>query len=173
MTIAALQQTLTDRAQAFLALASPLSDEQFFAPLDGDKWSVAENLQHLYLSTRPVARLLVAPREFLAQFGKPTQTSRSYEQVVADYRRTVTDNGIKAPATMSARAEDLTDRSAVVNNFAKAHQETADSLANWTDDELESYQAPHPALGMLTIRELIYFTAYHVDHHLEPTRERI
>jgi hypothetical protein len=173
MTIAALQQTLSDRAQSFLALAMPLSDEQFFAPLDGDKWSVAENLQHLYLSTRPVARLLVAPREFLTQFGKPTQPSRPYEQVVADYRRTVTDNGIKAPATMSARAEDLTSREVVAVNFAKAHHEVIKGLNNWTEDELESYQAPHPALGMLTIRELIYFTAYHINHHLEPTRERI
>jgi hypothetical protein len=24
---------------------------------------------------------------------------------------------------------------------------------------------PHPLLGKLTLREMLYFTAYHADHH--------
>lgn len=173
MTIPQLRAIIADRTQAFLNLSQPLTDEQFFAPLDGDKWSVAENLQHLYLSTRPVARLMAGQRALLDQFGKPVNPSRPYEQLVADYKRTITDNGIKAPASVSARAEDLTDRSVVETNFAKANQGVIDALNNWTEEELEHYVIPHPALGPLTVREMICFTAYHIQHHLEPTRERI
>ncbi|TAE33474.1 MAG: DinB family protein [Cytophagales bacterium] len=171
MTINDLQTLLRERAQSFLTFAQPLTDDQFVAPLNGDKWSVAENLQHLYLSARPVARVLAGPREFLAQFGTPAQPSRSYEDVVAVYRQTITANGIKAPATMSARPEDLTDRAALESRFLQAHTGVADALANWTEAELDGYVIPHPALGPLTVREMIYFTAYHVEHHLEPVRK--
>lgn len=173
MAIPELQQHLNDRSNVFLSVAAPLSNEQFFAPLDGDKWSVAENLQHLFLSARPVARVLAGPREFLAQFGKPSQPSRSYEQLLADYKRTLRETGIKAPASMVGRAEDLTDRSAVTDRFSQAHQGVATALINWTDDELDAYYIPHPALGLLTIREMVYFTILHVDHHLDLTRERL
>ncbi|KAB7731974.1 DinB family protein [Rudanella paleaurantiibacter] len=170
MTIPEIQQTLTDRYRAFLSLTAPLTDAQFYAPTAEGKWSVAETLQHLYLSARPVARLLAGPRDGLHSFGKPVGPSRPYAQLVADYRQALVDNGIKAPASMSARAEDLAERATVENNFAAAHQRVVDVLANWTDDDLESYQVPHPAMGLLTLREMLYFTAYHILHHLEPTR---
>jgi hypothetical protein len=173
MTIPQLQQHLADRAQAFVTFAEPLSDEQFFAALEGDKWSVAEHLQHLYLTARPVARVMGGPRAFLAQFGQANQPSRSYEQLQAAYKNGLAATGIKAPANMSARPDDLTDRAALVERYAQAHQAVADSLANWTEEELETCQIPHPAIGMLTAREMAYFTAFHVDHHLEPTKARV
>lgn len=170
MIVSEIQQTLTDRYRAFLWLTNPLTDAQFYAPLGDDKWSVAETVQHLYLSARPVARLLAGPREVLHQFGQPGRPSRSYAQLVADYRKALADNGIKAPASMSARAEDLAERMTIENNFAAVHQRVVDALTNWTDDDLENYQLPHPAMGLLTLREMLYFTAYHLLHHLEPTR---
>jgi len=30
---------------------------------------------------------------------------------------------------------------------------------------LDKYILPHPLLGKLTLREMLYFTAYHVAHH--------
>ncbi len=173
MTIPKLQQHIADRCQAFVTFAEPLSDADFSKPLANDKWSVAEHLQHLYLTARPVARVLGGPREFLAQFGQATQPSRSYEQLQADYKNGLSATGIKAPANMSARPEDLTDRAALMERYGQVHQAVADSLANWTEEELETYLIPHPAIGMLTAREMAYFTAFHIDHHLEPTKARV
>lgn len=173
MTISQLQRAITERTQAFLAVSKPLTDKQFFAPLASETWSVAQNLQHLYLSARPVVGLLTGPRTVLDQFGKPVGPSRPYEQLVADYKRTISDNGIKAPANMTARAEDLTNRLVVETNFGKTHQRLVDALHAWSDDELDRYRIPHPALGPLTVREMIGFTAYHMQHHLEPTTERL
>jgi len=43
---------------------------------------------------------------------------------------------------------------------------------NWTDEKLDNYLAPHPLLGKLTLRELIYFTIYHTEHHLAIIKNR-
>jgi uncharacterized damage-inducible protein DinB len=34
-----------------------------------------------------------------------------------------------------------------------------------TEEELDRYLLPHPLLGKLTMREMLYFTIYHVTHH--------
>ena len=33
------------------------------------------------------------------------------------------------------------------------------------EKELDQYMLPHPILGKVTYREMLYFTMYHVNHH--------
>ncbi|RZL03090.1 MAG: DinB family protein [Pedobacter sp.] len=40
-----------------------------------------------------------------------------------------------------------------------------DAVKNWSTDELDEYCIPHPVLGKLTVREMIYFTSIHTEHH--------
>ena len=42
-------------------------NEKCFEP-EGEKWSIAQHLQHLIMSSAPVASLYKKPKEFLAQF---------------------------------------------------------------------------------------------------------
>jgi hypothetical protein len=32
---------------------------------------------------------------------------------------------------------------------------------------------PHPLLGKITAREMIYFTVYHSEHHVAATKKRL
>jgi hypothetical protein len=41
------------------------------------------------------------------------------------------------------------------------------NLQNWSEEELDIYNCPHPVLGKTTIKEVLYFTIYHVQHHTE------
>ena len=43
----------------------------------------------------------------------------------------------------------------------------------WSDAKLDKYIAPHPLLGKITLRELAYFTIYHIQHHLSIIRKRL
>ena len=38
-------------------------------------------------------------------------------------------------------------------------------LDSLSESDLDTLQAPHPLLGKLTLRELMYFTIYHAQHH--------
>ena len=43
----------------------------------------------------------------------------------------------------------------------------------FSEDEIDTYILPHPLLGKLTIREMIYFTIYHVEHHQNNTKQNL
>lgn len=36
---------------------------------------------------------------------------------------------------------------------------------SWTEQDLDTVLLPHPLLGKLTVREMLYFTIYHAQHH--------
>ena len=46
-------------------------------------------------------------------------------------------------------------------------------VEQWQDRDLDKYGAPHPAIGMLTVRELLGWTAYHNWHHLTNVQTRL
>ncbi len=46
------------------------------------------------------------------------------------------------------------------------------AIGKWNDRNPDRTLLPHPLLGKLTVREMLYFTIYHVEHHLNILRER-
>ena len=39
------------------------------------------------------------------------------------------------------------------------------ALEAWDDVDLDRCRLPHPLLGKLTVREMMFFTLYHYEHH--------
>ncbi|GAB3993771.1 hypothetical protein GCM10028807_29870 [Spirosoma daeguense] len=147
-------------------VVSPLSDVAFYEQ-SGEKWSVADVTQHLYLSAKPVVRLMTGPRDVLLQWGSPEVPSRTYQQMEAMYRN-VLATGVKAPATMSPRPDDTQiGKAALLERFTGIYQALVDAASGWTEQELDTYCLPHPALGKLSMREMLLFTCLHTQHHLQ------
>ena len=40
-----------------------------------------------------------------------------------------------------------------------------EALARWSESDLDAFLCPHPAMGPLTVRVMVMFTALHADHH--------
>ncbi|GAB2589076.1 DinB family protein [Spirosoma areae] len=160
-----IQRRLLTDSEVFVKAVNHLTDEQFRYQPDG-KWSVAEVMQHLYLSARPVARLMSGTREVLKQWGKPDGPARTYEEMAAIYQK-VLGTGVKAPATMSPRPEDVqVAKNEVIERFTSVYQALVVAVDNWPEDELTQYVIPHPALGKLSVREMLHFVSIHTQHHL-------
>ena len=45
------------------------------------------------------------------------------------------------------------------------------NLQNWSEEELEMYNCTHPVFGKITVREILYFIIYHVQHHKEAIKK--
>ena len=164
-TQVSLQDQLLTDCRAFVDWTDGLSDEQFITQING-KWSVAEVMQHLYLSARPAARLMAGPREVLTQWGQPETPSRSYSEIASAYQG-ILATGIKAPDSMSPRADDMqADRSDVTERFTGIYEALVSASETWSAQELDAYCIPHPVLGRLTVREMLYFVSIHTQHHL-------
>ncbi|AUD05701.1 DinB family protein [Spirosoma pollinicola] len=162
----AIQERLQADCHAFMEWANRLPGEQFAAKANS-KWSVAEVLQHLYLSARPIIRLMTGPREVLSQWGPVETSSRSYNDIAVAYQ-IILETGAKAPAALSPRPEDVqVEKSEMGARFAGVYDALAAVLESWSISELDNYYVPHPVLGKLTVREMLYFTSIHTRHNLK------
>ena len=52
-----------------------------------------------------------------------------------------------------------------MKSFSKELEKLNEQIDEWKEDDLKSYQLPHPVLGKLSIKEMIFFTIIHTDHH--------
>ena len=48
-----------------------------------------------------------------------------------------------------------------------------DKLNQKSEEELDTIFIPHPLLGKITLRELYYFTIYHILHHHKKIEENL
>jgi hypothetical protein len=161
----ALEKNLAEAAETCLNLATSVPDAAFFDNSNG-KWSIAENLIHLDVSAKRLAGAMSLSKEDLAaKFGTATKPSRPYEDIPTIYYATASQKAIVAPPAFAATQTADTTRASVVEGFKKSHAFLAAALANFKADDLEKYQIPHPLLGLLTVREMIYFTVFHIGHH--------
>lgn len=153
------------------ASIQPLTQSQFDAGTD-TSWSASGYLKHLILSNKPFVRGLSFPKDKLAdRFGQSTQPPRSYDALVAMYQSRL-DDGIRAEdyeavTPISYRLpEGITDEKAYfIEVWNETHEKMFTELENWEDADLDKYQLPHPAINLISIREMLYFTIYHNNLH--------
>ena len=146
---------------------------QLFHP-PAESWSPAQNLEHLIRSVRPLARAMRLPRVTLRLlFGTPGKPSRSYCEIQESYLLELS-NGARAtgkflPEQTAAPGPDLeTARTELLEKWRRASEEFRNTLGHWDESQLDQYALPHPILGSLTIREMLFFTIYHNSRHATP-----
>jgi hypothetical protein len=47
------------------------------------------------------------------------------------------------------------------------------SLEHWSDRNLDRIRLPHPILGKITAREMVFFITYHGPHHIAAAKSRL
>ncbi|MBZ0287698.1 MAG: DinB family protein [Anaerolineae bacterium] len=155
-----------------------LAPDDFFAH-PPEVWSAGENLQHLVLSGAPITKAVLIPREKLSKrFGLADRPSRRYGEVRDQYRDTLATGLVVAPTQYVPVLDELpADKEAGKAYILAAWKETSDGLTThlegWTEAELDTYQLPHLLFGMMTMREMLFFTLYHNLHHLEDARRLV
>jgi hypothetical protein len=156
----------------FTHFISTLSEAQF-THADADKWSAGQQLDHLVRSVKPLAQVLMLPK-FVPRllFGKIKRTSRSYDEQVAHYQGKLAKGG-KASGKYVPQAVAFAQRKALVAQLDAHIASLCKSLASFSEDELNNMLLPHPLLGKLTLREMMYFSIYHVKHHHEGIKKAI
>jgi len=150
------------------------STDEFFRAI-GSSWSPAETVRHLSKSTRPVVKALSMPRIVLrVMFGKPGRASLTYDGLRARYLELLAAGGEAGRFAPSPRTE--TDlgawRVAIMAELERGNRELRRAISRWTEAKLDRLQLPHPLLGKLTVREMLFFTLYHQRHHIEVVERR-
>lgn len=163
-----LLATLKESNQRVINWFAEISAEQFFQRED-EVWSASDNLDHLIKSHKPIAKALKLPRLALqGMFGSANQPSRSYEAICQVYKDTLAAGGVASgrflPEQQSPDSPETLKKD-LLNQFSKASAELVSATETWDEDDLDRYLLPHPLIGKLTIREMLYFTIYHNLRH--------
>ena len=150
-----------------------LSPEAFIYSPSPEKWSAGQNLEHLILSTKPLAKTLILPKLTFRTFGKPNRPSRSYEALVQRYLEKLPLAPPSPPRSFQPADHTAEDQGRLLQAWKKEGEKLIGSLDKWKEKDVDAYLLPHPLLGKLTIREMLFFTYYHSLHHLAIMQERV
>ncbi len=165
-------QQLKYHHQVFTEYMLGLSEEDFARHIEG-KWTAAQQFEHIHLSTKPLKPALKLPAWFLKLYiGKANRASKTYEELVAKYKLKLEQGG-RAGKGFIPKGIETKERQALANKLTNTIENICRSLTKYSEKELDTLILPHPLLGKLTLREMMYFNIHHVQHHQFHTHENL
>lgn len=149
------------------------NDLFFYQP--ADKWSIAQNLQHLVIVTKTTTAAYALPKFLVRLFGgRPNRASRTYPALVEKYQQKLAAGGKAQGRYIPKQIKPTANKEELIKHWRQFTTIYLQALRkNWKDDQLDKYIVAHPLLGKITLRELCYFTIYHTEHHLNIVKARI
>jgi hypothetical protein len=170
MTKTEIFERLETNHNQFISYLESLNESEFEYAFS-DKWSAGQQLKHIVLSVKPLAQGFLLPRFLLKIiFGKANRPSKTYEALVLKYDEKLKIGG-RASAAFLPKAVNFSEKEKLylaLRNYVKSIK---NNLANYSEKDFDLMILPHPLLGKITVREMLYFTAHHVVHHQELVKQ--
>jgi len=134
-------------------LSQTFKEEDFYRKKD-NKWSAAENLDHLIRSTKGLASALKLPKFVL----------RASLNLLENYKVLLQNGGVASGRYIPQKTDQF-QIDKLLSSWTIIGDKFNMRLENWTEEQLDQYLLPHPLLGKLTVREMMFFTIFHNHHH--------
>jgi hypothetical protein len=160
-----LFKDLTSAHETLCEKLSVLSAPVFEFQPAPEKWSPAQHGKHILKSIRPVAQGLSLPL-FVPRllFGPPKHEPMNYDRVVKQYQKKLAE-GLVAPAPFIPKKVTLAERDVLLATIRSTTAALVKDASKRSDTQLDGVCFPHPSLGRISIREMLFFSLYHVRHH--------
>jgi hypothetical protein len=172
MKTSELQQKLKESHVHFIGTVNRVADADFTKSVN-QKWTAGQQLDHIIKSVAPVNLALALPAFVLKMsFGKANRPSRTYEQLVEKYRSKLNEGG-RAPGRFVPASVSISQRAALISKLEKLVASLSARVEGYSEQQLDLLILPHPLLGKLTLREMVYFTIYHAGHHEKQVIENL
>jgi hypothetical protein len=138
-----------------------------------EKWSAGQQMDHIYRAVKPLTQALNLPHFILKLlFGKTNRAGKNYEELVKKYLSKL-ENGGRASGRFIPKKIVFIQKKTLINKLHHIVEKLILQVNKLSDAELDNLILPHPLLGKLTLREMMYFTIYHVEHHEEITKRNL
>lgn len=164
MTANELQEKLRENHLTFIKDIRHLSETDFnYAPTG--KWTAGQQLDHIVKSVSPVNMAFSLPVFVLKIIlDKANRPSRTFDALIEKYKLKLAAGG-RAQGRFIPSQITFADRDAVIKKLHHLTNSLGNRVVKKSEEQLETLILPHPLLGKLTFREMIYFSIYHVKHH--------
>ena len=162
---------LNEKVDSFNNYIATLNKEQFEATPNG-KWSAGQNLDHLIRAIKPLQLAYGLPKfALMILFGKTNRPSRTYDEVVNKYKTKLGAGG-KASTPFIPPIIKFEKKDELIKKYDEQKQKLIEKIEKQSETHLDKYILPHPLLGKVTLREMLYFTIHHNEHHLHSLIDR-
>ncbi|MFN8286177.1 MAG: DinB family protein [Chitinophagales bacterium] len=171
MTTQQLLEQFKNNHYSFVAFIKTLNDEQF-ALSANNKWTPGQQLEHIYKCNQPLAFLFANKAIIESKFGKIERARWSQAEVREKYTAALATGG-KAPERFVPAEVSISQKEELLQKTVGDVNSIVALLANFTEEEIDNLAIPHPLLGNMSIREMMYLMTDHATHHLEKTKENL
>jgi hypothetical protein len=165
-------EALTKNHTSFIHYINGLPEEDY-AFSRNQKWTAGQQLAHIVLCVKPLVQVYSMDKAMIGQtFGKADRPSRTYEVLLANYLQKLNEGG-KAPTRFVPEPALPEQKEALAGKLAKMTTELCHQIETFSEEELDGLFIPHPLLGNLTLREMLYNAICHVEHHHEAAKTNL
>ncbi|MBS1600990.1 MAG: DinB family protein [Bacteroidetes bacterium] len=159
-----IKQELKTHHKNFISAIDSLSEGDFLFTPEG-KWNAGQQLDHIYRSVAVLVLAMRIPKPAMKIIiGKANRPSRTYEGLIEKYQQKLSGGG-KAQGKFIPSQITFQQKNKWLEKLYAVVEKLSTRIDDFSEEELEQYIMPHPLLGKLTLREMMFFTIYHVQHH--------
>jgi len=139
-----------------------------------NKWTTGQQALHLLQSIKPLNDALSMPKFLLRyKFGKANRPIRDYNAIVKRYQERLRDStGKTFKGSQNMKIPTLADKDYLINRLQTESKKLQYKTKKISDKNLDSIVLPHPLMGKMPVREIIMWTAHHVEHHTKILKEK-
>ena len=163
---------LEEKHQTLLKWLENHGDDKWEVGPEG-KWTTGQHAHHLLQSISILNNALSLPKFILKiKFGKANRGVRDYQTVVNRYHERLKEvNGVTFGPSRNMKVSKLKEKTYLLDRLQVENKKLQYKTNKWNDKQLDSYVLPHPLMGKMPVRELIMWTAYHVEHHTKTLKD--
>lgn len=166
-------ERLTTAHQQFTQLVLSLSADEYYADQEGKKWNAGKQADHLLKSIRLVLLAFRLPTFALRLFfGVANRQGRSYEALQEKYLSKLADGG-QASGPFIPKVQSYERRTEIPEKIIATIERLNQKVNKKSEAQLDQFILPHPLLGKITLREMLFFTIFHALHHYQSIQQNI
>jgi uncharacterized damage-inducible protein DinB len=138
------------------------------------KWTTGQVVKHLLQSITPLNAAMSLPKFILKyKYGVSNREVRDYDSVVRRYRERLEEaRGITYRRSRQMKVPSIKEKRYLLGRLQVESKKLQYKTAKrWNDRQLNTLILPHPLMGKMPVREMVMWTAYHVEHHTKQLME--
>ncbi len=167
MNLQNIQKRLAELETTAKQILIDISEENWKKEIIPGKWSMAEQLGHMLLSAYLITGVYKQPDEFFEKFGPVPPGEKSFDSLYENYLKKLAE-GQRATPNSIARSEELLPLKDGLQAWLMVCEKLNKRIdEHWNEKRLDQFMVPHPALDLITTRELLFFQIFHSNHHFE------
>ncbi|WP_299113871.1 DinB family protein [uncultured Winogradskyella sp.] len=138
------------------------------------KWTQGQQVLHLLQSIKPLNNALSMPKFLLRyKFGKANRPVRNFNTIVKRYQERLEDaKGKTYKGSQNMKVPTLKEKQYILNRLQTENKKLQYKTKKISNKNLDTLILPHPLMGKMPVREIIMWTAYHVEHHTETLKSK-